>query len=75
LYLSEETVKQMRWHNEGKRDSENPDIMSHPIDSEAWGPWTALIQNLQGTQEVSALTCLRMVSNLTARPAAHILAG
>jgi hypothetical protein len=35
LYLPEETVKQMRWHKEGKRDSENPDIMSHPIDSEA----------------------------------------
>jgi hypothetical protein len=36
LYLSEETAKQMRWHNEGKRDSEDPDIMSHPTDTEAW---------------------------------------
>jgi hypothetical protein len=36
LYLSEETEKQMRWHKEGKRDSEDPDIMSHPDDSEAW---------------------------------------
>jgi hypothetical protein len=36
LFLSEETVKQMRWHHEGKRESENPDIMSHPVDSEAW---------------------------------------
>jgi hypothetical protein len=26
----------MRWHNEGKRDSEDPDIKSHPVDSEAW---------------------------------------
>jgi hypothetical protein len=26
----------MRWHKEEKRDSEDPDIMSHPADSEAW---------------------------------------
>jgi hypothetical protein len=36
LYLSEETMKQMRWHKEGKHDSEDLDIMSHPADSEAW---------------------------------------
>jgi hypothetical protein len=36
LYLSEETAKQTRWHKEGKCDSEDPDIMSHPTDSEAW---------------------------------------
>jgi hypothetical protein len=36
LYLSKETVKQMRWHKEGKCDSEDPDIMSHPTDTEAW---------------------------------------
>jgi hypothetical protein len=36
LYLSEEIVKQMRWHKERKRDSEDPDIMSHPADNEAW---------------------------------------
>jgi hypothetical protein len=36
LYLSKETVKQMRWHREGKCDSEDPDIMSHPADTEAW---------------------------------------
>jgi hypothetical protein len=35
LYLSKETAKQMKWHKEGKRDSEDPDIMSHPADSEA----------------------------------------
>jgi hypothetical protein len=43
LYLSEEAAEQMRWHKEGKCDSEDLDIMSHPADSEAWGPWTALI--------------------------------
>jgi hypothetical protein len=36
LYLSEETVKQMRWHKKEKHDSEDPDIMSHPTDSEVW---------------------------------------
>jgi hypothetical protein len=36
LFLSKETTKQMRWHHEGKRESEDPDIMSHPADSEAW---------------------------------------
>jgi hypothetical protein len=36
LYLSDETVKQKRWHKEGKHDSEDTNIMSHPADSEAW---------------------------------------
>jgi hypothetical protein len=36
LYLSEETAKQMMWHKEGKRDSEDHDIMLHPADTEAW---------------------------------------
>jgi hypothetical protein len=26
----------MRWHKEGKHDSEDPNIMLHPTDSEAW---------------------------------------
>jgi hypothetical protein len=36
LYLSEETPKQMRWHKEGKHDNEDPDIMLHLPNSEAW---------------------------------------
>jgi hypothetical protein len=36
LYLSKETMKQMRWHKEGKCDSENSDIMSHPANTEVW---------------------------------------
>jgi hypothetical protein len=39
LYLSEERAKPMvrlGWHKEEKRDSEDPDIMSHPTDGEAW---------------------------------------
>jgi hypothetical protein len=33
--VSQETVKEM-WHKEGKQDSEDDDIMSHPTDAEAW---------------------------------------
>jgi hypothetical protein len=36
LFLCEETMQQMRWHKEGIRDSEDVDIMSHPVDAEAW---------------------------------------
>jgi hypothetical protein len=36
LYLSKEIVKKMRWHREGKRDSEDPDIMSHTANNKAW---------------------------------------
>jgi hypothetical protein len=36
LFLSEETSKQMTWHKDGKRDSEDSDIMSHPTDGDAW---------------------------------------
>jgi hypothetical protein len=36
LYLAEETAKQMRWHKEGKHDRKDPNIASHPTDTEAW---------------------------------------
>jgi hypothetical protein len=36
LYLSEETAKQLRWHKKRKCDSEDPDIILHPADIEAW---------------------------------------
>jgi hypothetical protein len=36
LFLSKETTKQMGWHKEGKCDSEDFDIISHPTDDEAW---------------------------------------
>jgi hypothetical protein len=26
----------MRWYKQGIRDSEDPDIMSHPVEAEAW---------------------------------------
>jgi hypothetical protein len=34
--VSEEIAKEMRWHKEGKHDSEDADIMSCPVDAEAW---------------------------------------
>jgi hypothetical protein len=36
LFMSEEIAKQMRWHKEEKRDSEDTNIMSHHVDVEAW---------------------------------------
>jgi hypothetical protein len=36
FFLSEEIVKQMRWHKKGKHDSEDSDIILHPVDDEAW---------------------------------------
>jgi hypothetical protein len=36
MFLCEETAKQLRSHHEGKHESEDPDIMSHLADSEAW---------------------------------------
>jgi hypothetical protein len=32
LFLSKKIANQMRWHKEGKRDNEDSDIMSHPMD-------------------------------------------
>ena len=37
LFLNEDVAEQMRWHKERKRDeNEDPDIMVHPSDGEAW---------------------------------------
>jgi hypothetical protein len=35
LFLFKEMSQQMRWHKEGIHDSEDADIMSHPVDAEA----------------------------------------
>jgi hypothetical protein len=35
LFLYEETMQLMRWHKEGIRDREDPNIMSHPTDAMA----------------------------------------
>jgi hypothetical protein len=58
LYLSGEIAKQMKWHKEGKCDSEDHDIMSHILPIEMLGrPWISLIQNLQRTPALSVLSC------------------
>jgi hypothetical protein len=75
LYLSKETTKYMRWHEEGKHDSEDPDIMSHPTDSESWEALDRFGPEFQGALGVSALACRWMVSILIARPAIYILAS
>jgi hypothetical protein len=75
LYLSKETAKQMRWHKERNVIVKSLILCRILLILKLGRPWTALIQNLQGTPGVSALACQRMVSNLTARPAVHILAG
>jgi hypothetical protein len=36
FFLNQETVKQMRWHKEGDHQDQDPDIMVHPSDGEAW---------------------------------------
>jgi hypothetical protein len=75
LYLSKETSKQMRWHKEGKHDSKDLNIMSHPADTEAWEALDRFDLEFARDPGVSALTCRRMVSNLTTRPVVSILAG
>jgi hypothetical protein len=34
LFISKNTTRHMRWHKEGVR--ENPDVMAHPADTNAW---------------------------------------
>jgi hypothetical protein len=36
FFLFKEIVKEMRWHKKGKHDSEDFDIILHPVDGEAW---------------------------------------
>jgi hypothetical protein len=36
LFLYEKTTQQKRWHKKEIHDSEDVDIMSHPMDAEAW---------------------------------------
>jgi hypothetical protein len=75
LYLSEETTKQMRWHKDEKRDSEDPDIMSHPADTEAWETLDRFDPEFARDLRSVALAYCQMVSNLTARPTVRIIVG
>jgi hypothetical protein len=36
FFLNQETTKQMRWHKEGDRQDQDPDIVVHPSNGEAW---------------------------------------
>jgi hypothetical protein len=36
LFVCEEKAQQMRWHKEGMHDIKDLDIISHPVDVEAW---------------------------------------
>jgi hypothetical protein len=36
LSLCEEMTQLMRWHKQGRHDREDPNIVSHPMDAEAW---------------------------------------
>jgi hypothetical protein len=74
LHLSKETVKQMRWHK-GSMIAKISILCRILPMVRPGGPWTALIQNLQGTSGVSVLACRWIVSNLTAPIVVRILAG
>jgi hypothetical protein len=75
LFLSEETTKQMRWHKEGKRDSEDSNIMSHPADVEAWQTFDYFDLEFARDPRSVRLFCRWMVLNLTAPIVAPTLAG
>jgi hypothetical protein len=57
LFLSEKTTKQMRWHKEGKHDSEDSNIMSHPTDGKAWQALDCFDSEFAWTQGVLILVC------------------
>jgi hypothetical protein len=60
---------------EGKRDSECPDIMSHPVDSEAWEALDCFDPEFISDPRSIRLGLSRDGSNLTMMPTVHILAG
>jgi hypothetical protein len=75
LYLSKEIAKQMRWHKEGKHDSEDLDIMSHLADTEAWEALDHFDPEFARDLMSVHHGLSRMVSNLTVRPTVRILAS
>jgi hypothetical protein len=75
LFLCQEMVQQMRWHKEGIRDSEDVDIMSHPVDAETWHALDRFDPEFARDLEVSVLIYRWMVSNLTALIVLRTLAG
>jgi hypothetical protein len=68
-------MKRMRWHKEGKHDSEDSDNSSHPADGEAWQALDYFDLEFARGPGVSVLGCRQMVSNLTTLIIVCILAG
>jgi hypothetical protein len=56
----------MRWHKEGIRDSEDADVMSHPVDLEACHALDRFNPEFARDPGVFILVHRWMVSNLTA---------
>jgi hypothetical protein len=75
LFLCKETMQQMRCHKEGIHDSKDTDIMSHPVDAEAWHALDHFDPEFARDPRVSVLVYRRMVSNLTALIVLRTLAG
>jgi hypothetical protein len=64
----------MRWHNEGKYDSEDADIMSHPADGKTWHALDYFDPKFAMDLGVSVLVYRWMVSILIASIVLHTLA-
>jgi hypothetical protein len=75
LFLCKETTQQMRWHQEGIRDSEDADIMLHPTDADAWHVLDRFDPEFIRDLGVFFLVYRRMISNLTALIVLHTLVG
>jgi hypothetical protein len=65
LFMCKETSQLMRWHKEGIRDSEDPNIMSHPADDEAWHALNRFDPEFARDPGVFVLVYRRIVSILT----------
>jgi hypothetical protein len=58
LFLSEQTMKRIRWHKEGKRDSKNFDIISQSTDGDAWHVVDHFDLEFVRNPDVFVLVCL-----------------
>jgi hypothetical protein len=65
LFLNQETTKQMRWHKEGDRQDQDPDIMVHPLDGEAWQTLDRFDPEFARDPRVFVLVCRWTYSLLT----------
>jgi hypothetical protein len=75
LFLCEEMAQLMKWHKEGIRDSEDPNIMSHPADVEAWHALDRFDPEFARDPREFILVYRQMVSKLIALIVLRTLAG